>query len=628
MIWSCSCLVDPLEQGILVQAACDVAALLPAGFAMARDMEESHVIRTAMADFLARRIATDKIATLDDAVVPGRRRRKRLPANSAVVPYVLERSDIWCSQKEIIIMVRVKETSDESAMQVVRDVLDDWAAATSDRLVHIACCVLQHRIRRYLKAEKLVAFVANGSILPRKSGVSHAPMASPPAVPFLAPKDTDLTRTIVIEMGDWKPYCQLLGLLTNGASEKETTSSSISIAGMVIPEGITLIVGGGYHGKSTLLRTIAAGVYNKIPGDGRELCVTVSEAVTVRAEDGRYVNNCNVSAFISNLPTLPGIANSLDTKQFSTREASGSTSQAANVSEAIEMGATAMLVDEDVSAANFMARDGRMRSLVMDESITPLLYRVNGMYQTLGISSIVVVGGVGDWLDVPHKVILLDKYVASDATAKANSISRQFSYGHVQYAGRGVVHRLQWDKEGTPIPRRPTAACVKSFGLNLSASVVEGSDMLCIERDVTDDMQDEEDDSGYIDMSRCEQLLGKKAQLFGCGLCLAWIIEHAQKNPQLGIAELLKALHTQLIDYGIASLSNQSMIDTIGFAYQPRKYEVFMALTRMRGVVLENMPIKDDDAEAEAAREEERKKQELADLWNARRKNNRFATKP
>ena len=625
MIWSCSCLIDPLEQGILVQATCDVAALLPEGFALAKDMEESHVIRSAVADFLARRIATDKVATLDDAVVPGRRRRKRIPAYSAAVPYVLERSDIWCSQKQLKIMVRVKETSEETAMQLVRGVLDDWTAATSDRMVHIACCVLQHRIRIYLKTEKLVAFVANGSILPRKSGVSHAPMASPPAVPFVAPNDTDLSRTIVIEMGDWKPYCPLTGSL-NGVSEKETTMSSVSIAGMVIPEGITLIVGGGYHGKSTLLRTIAAGVYNKIPGDGRELCVTVSDAVTVRAEDGRYVNNCNVSAFISNLPTLPGIANSLDTKQFSTREASGSTSQAANVSEAIEMGATAMLVDEDVSAANFMARDGRMRSLVMDESITPLLYRVNGMYQTLGISSIVVVGGVGDWLDVPHKVILLDKYVASDATAKANSISRQFSYGHVQYAGRGVVHRLQWDKEGTPIPRRPTAACVTSFGPNLSVSVVEGNDMLSIERDVADDMQDEEDDSGYIDMSRCEQLLGKKAQLFGCGLCLAWILEHAQRNPDLGVAELLEALHAQLMDYGIVSLTNQSMIESIGVAYQPRKYEVFMALTRMRGVVLENMPIKDDDAEAEAAREEERKKQELADLWNARRKNNRFVT--
>ena len=151
-----------------------------------------------------------------------------------------------------------------------------------------------------------------------------------------------------------------------------------------------------------MLRAVAAGVYDKIPGDGRELCVTVPETVTIRAEDGRYVNNCNISAFISNLPTPPGVEKSIDTTLFSSGEASGSTSQAANVAEAIEFGAKVFLVDEDVSAANFMARDGRMRALVMDESITPLLYRVNGMYNKLGISCVVVVGGVGDWLGKFH----------------------------------------------------------------------------------------------------------------------------------------------------------------------------------------------------------------------------------
>lgn len=147
-----------------------------------------------------------------------------------------------------------------------------------------------------------------------------------------------------------------------------------------------------------MLRAIAAGVYDKVPGDGREFCVTVLETTVIRAEDGRYVNKCNISAFISNLPTHPGVEQAVDTTHFSSSEASGSTSQAANVAEAIEMGAKVFLVDEDVSAANFMARDGRMRALVMDESITPLLYRVNGMYNSLGISCIVVVGGVGDWL--------------------------------------------------------------------------------------------------------------------------------------------------------------------------------------------------------------------------------------
>ena len=613
MMWSCSSLPDPLEQGILVQAECDLNDL-HSGLATESE-EEEHVVRTATADFFARRLTTlsDKIVSLDTAL---RGRRKRV-SSSAAVPYVLERSDVWCSFTHLKVIVRVKEDSSESALRVANEALNGWKFSTQERMTHVACCVFQHRLRQYLAKHKLVAFIANGAILPRKSGVSHAPMASPPAVPFEAPKDSDLKRTIVIDMGAWKPYCAFLP--TNGE-----TTTSVSITGMAIAGGVTLIVGGGYHGKSTLLRTIAAGVYNKIPGDGRELCVAVVDAVSVRAEDGRYVNNCNVSAFISNLPTLPGVAKTLDTKKFSSREASGSTSQAANVAEAMEMGATAMLVDEDVSAANFMARDGRMRALVMDESITPLLYRVNGLYQTHGISSIVVVGGVGDWLDVPHKVILLDKYVASDATAKANSISRQFSYGHVQYAGRGVVHRLEWDKEGTPVPRRPTVASMNSFGANLSVSMVEGGDMLSIEREENDEMQDEEDDCGYIDMSRCEQLMGKKSQLYGCGLCVAWILEKAQQLPEIGIAELLQKLQEQLNNHGIASLSSNAMLETVGFAYRPRNHEVFMALTRMRGVMFEEMPVKEDDAESAAAREAERRKQEMATMWESRRKNNRF----
>lgn len=388
------------------------------------------------------------------------------------------------------------------------------------------------------------------------------------------------------------------------------------------------------------MRCIATGVYDKIPGDGREYCVTVEDAVSVRAEDGRYVNNCNVSAFISNLPTLPGCNQALDTKQFSTREASGSTSQAANVSEAIEMGATALLVDEDVSAANFMARDGRMRALVMDESITPLLYRVNGMYHKHGISSVVVVGGVGDWLDVPNTVILLNKYVASDATKKAASVSYQFSYNHVQYAGRGVVHRLPWDREGTPAQRRLTDAYLDSCGNNTSVSLMEGGHVLSLHEETDDEnaiMDD--DDLGCIDMSRCEQLLGKKNQLYACGLCVAWILTTAKQNPTLGITALVDKLEDAMDSAGgllplflcgdksgdasqciSSSMNWANLVEGVGFAYRPRRHEIFMAVTRMRGIGLEALPIIDDGSDAAAEAEAERKKRELAELWNARRK--------
>jgi hypothetical protein len=492
---------------------------------------------------------------------------------------------------------------------------------------------VQNRLREELKREGRVAFVADGAILPRKSGASTLPMASPPAIPFEAPKDSPTRQVLTINMGLLTKY------IPAGSSSFTTNDdgTSVSFTGLVVPAGITLICGGGYHGKSTLLRCIAAGVYDKIPGDGREYCVTVQDAVTVRAEDGRYIHNCNVSAFISDLPTLPG-CKQLNTAEFSTREASGSTSQAANVSEAIEMGASALLVDEDVSAANFMARDGRMRALVMDESITPLLYRVNGMYKTHGISSVVVVGGVGDWLDVPHTVILLNKYVASDATKKAASVSYQFSYNHVQYAGRGVVHRLPWDKEGTPAQRRLTDEYIASYGDNTCVSLMEGGHVISLHEetdDITTAMMDD-DDIGCIDMSRCEQLMGKKNQLYACGLCVAWILRAAKQNPTLGIKAMVTKLEEAMDNAGgllplflqdssafqdlTSCMAWVHLVESVGFAYRPRRHEIFMAVTRMRGIRLEALPVIDDGSDAAAQAEEERKKRELAELWNSRRK--------
>ena len=167
-----------------------------------------------------------------------------------------------------------------------------------------------------------------------------------------------LTRVVQVEVGYWRRFLRKDGTLLSpdndkdatimDTNEEERTDTTVSIRGMIIPVGVTLIVGGGYHGKSTLLQALSAGIYDKIPNDGRERCVTHIDALSIRAEDGRYVNRCNVSAFISNLP-----GNGLDTSRFSTMDASGSTSQAANVVEALESGASALLVDEDVSVRIF-----------------------------------------------------------------------------------------------------------------------------------------------------------------------------------------------------------------------------------------------------------------------------------
>ena len=195
------------------------------------------------------------------------------------------------------------------------------------------------------------------------------------------------------------------------------------VRGMGIPAGVTLIVGGGYHGKSTLLAALEKGVYNHIPGDGRELAVTVADSVKIRAEDGRFIENVDISPFIRNLPL------NLDTRSFSSTDASGSTSQAANIMEALEAGARLLLVDEDTSATNFMIRDERMQSLVAKEKepITPFIDKVRQLYGDLGVSTILVMGGSGDYFDVADTVIMMDEYRPRDATAEARRIAESFA---------------------------------------------------------------------------------------------------------------------------------------------------------------------------------------------------------
>lgn len=297
-----------------------------------------------------------------------------------------------------------------------------------------------------------------------------------------------------------------------------------------------------------------------------------------------------------------------------------------------------------ISAANFMARDGRMRALVMDESITPLLYRVNGLYNTHRISSVVVVGGVGDWLDVPHNVILLDKYVASDATKKARSISYQFSYGHVQYGGRGVVHRLEWLRTGTPFPRRPVDSFSDRYDIDVVVSLLDGGHALSLHQEENgssssiDDCNTlvvDDDEDGCIDASRLEQLLGRR-QLYGCGLCVAWLLQFAPKHPQLGLKELLQRLDTTLDNGGIqkvvtdlketnnngsafTTMAWSHLLESTGFAERPRKFEIGQAITRFHGIQMEEIPVEIDEADEAERLKEERRKQALADLWAQRR---------
>lgn len=250
----------------------------------------------------------------------------------------------------------------------------------------------QEAVRQYLKEHKMVAFVANGAVLPRKSGVSDLPMKD--SVPFVSPASMEVCIPL--------PH----------AGEKK---------GMGIRQGITLIVGGGYHGKSTLLEALQMGVYNHILGDGREYVITDDSAVKLRAEDGRSIRQTDISLFIKDLP------NKKDTRCFSTEDASGSTSQAAGVIEGIEAGARLFLIDEDTSATNFMVRDEFMQQVVSrnKEPITPFLERARDLYEKAGVSTVLVAGSSGAFFYIADKILQMDCYKPVDITERVKKLCEE-----------------------------------------------------------------------------------------------------------------------------------------------------------------------------------------------------------
>ena len=280
----------------------------------------------------------------------------------------------------------------EELPEIVRRALSPENVDAETALRHVETVEDAESLRDLLPSLGLVAFVADGAMLPRESGASDRPLREG-SIPFESPPE----MRIPVEL-----------------------PNRGEVSGMGIPEGVTLVAGGGFHGKSTLLEAISLGVYDHVPGDGREFVVSRGDSVKIRAEDGRSVSGVDISAMIGDLP------GGKDTSRFSTPNASGSTSQAANISEALEIGTSLLLVDEDTSATNFMVRDERMRELVRKEPISPFIELVKPLHRSLGVSTIIVVGGVGGYLDVADRVILMEDYAPSEATARAAEAREKF----------------------------------------------------------------------------------------------------------------------------------------------------------------------------------------------------------
>jgi len=386
---------------------------------------------------------------------------------------------------------------------------------------HVDSIEDQDALRHWLTKEKLVAFVANGSSLPRASGVDDRPMPEG-ALAFVSP--TSLARTV-------------------------TLPNAGEISGMGIPEGITLIVGGGFHGKSTLLHALERGIYNHIPGDGRESVVSRINAVKVRAEDARAISNVNISPFIDHLPF------GRDTIAFSTENASGSTSQAANIIEALECGADVLLIDEDTSATNFMIRDERMQKLVADdkEPITPLLHRVRELHESFGVSSIIVMGGSGDYFDVADTVIMMDSYEPRDVTHQARALAKP----------------CQKKSELSPAFNQSTTRCPLQNVLNPSRG----------NRDVKIDTKEVGllfYGTHRIDISQVEQLIDM-GQTRSIGLMIHYFAKHYAddcENLTAGLKQVLEDVQ----EHGLDHFSQYK----VGNLALPRLHELAAAINRIR----------------------------------------------
>ena len=386
--------------------------------------------------------------------------------------------------------------------------------------LHVATVEDADHLRSLLSSLGLVAFVADGSVLPRESGASDRPLREG-AVPFESP---DAFRVEA-------------GLPNRGR-----------VTGMGIPGGVTLVAGGGFHGKSTLLSALSWGVYDHVPGDGRELVVAPGDAVKVRAEDGRSVAGVDISAMIGDLP------GGRSTRSFSSPNASGSTSQAANIAEALEVGTSLLLVDEDTSATNFMIRDERMRELVRREPISPFIELVRPLYLSLGVSTVVVVGGVGDYLDVADRVILLEDYAASDATQRAREVVGCFPPRAP--LGEGEMHR--------PRPRR-----LRASSLDLrrgKRETARGRGLHTVELG-----------RGRVDLSSVEQLAEA-----GQTEAAARIVGGFARGGEAGIAGAVEGALASLSESGLESLGGFD--GHPGEMSLPRAQEVAAVINRIRSL--------------------------------------------
>ena len=389
-------------------------------------------------------------------------------------------------------------------------------------------------VREQLAPNGLVAFIADGAVLPRESGASDRPMRQ--AVLFHAPESLAVT----------------LNLPHRG-----------KVRGMGIRRGVTLIAGGGYHGKSTLLKAIERGVYDHIGGDGRELVITDETALKIRAEDGRRISNADISLFIRNLP------NGHDTSCFSTEDASGSTSQAAAVIEGLEAGSRVLLMDEDTSATNFMLRDELMQKVIArdKEPITPFLERVRDLYEREGISTILVVGSCGSYFYAADTILQMDCYRPLDITESTREILKKEA-GHAPVIEAPSFH-LPQKPHKLALSRTSDTEARRSY----RSGQETGRERLKLRTNGTDTISIGKE---TVDVRYLEQLVDQE-QTEALAYCLRYAKEHVQETGE-EIQKAAEPILAKLEQEGFASICGGRMVPA-GLAV-PRRQELYQVLSR------------------------------------------------
>ena len=442
---------------------------------------------------------------------------------------ILERSAADIGEKYLSLRFRVglpakgRTILGRSAARLLTEVLPNalsavyWQNLAQSEAILWADLAEDHaHLQRLLKKKGLVAFVRDGSILPRQSGVSSKPLEN--AVPFVSPPELRVT----------------LETLHHGP-----------VTGMGVPAGVTVITGGGFHGKTTLLEAIELGIYPHVPDDGREWVVTRPDAVKLRSEDGRAVTGVYLTPFIHDLPQ------NAPTDSFTTQNASGSTSLAAAIMEALEVGAGAFLIDEDTAATNMLIRDARMQRLVERETIVPLIDRVRELYEKLGVSTIIVTGGSGDYLDAADRVLLLEDYRVFDVTQKARRIAAELPLARLGEA------------KAPPLEVRDRYPLAASFEAR-----VRGREKIAARG-----LRELVFGSEIVDLGGLEQLV-HPSQVRAIGV----LLKHARRyaDGKTSLHELVAALEGDALATGLYALAASPELAL------PRRFEVAGVINRLR----------------------------------------------